>query len=173
MRADISECPSILPEREKRNLFMPEKDSLNTLPRCSLSDEILPACRRTNGDSTLKSTIRDAFPLRELQASQQTGDNAAIRSEILAGYKISIHHKYCRPRSHRVKLAASGDPRTNDSTLKSTIRDAFPLRELRASQQTGDIAPLSTPSASDISRHDRSCLHFDFKEQNEVLVKYE
>nr|KAF7417164.1 hypothetical protein H0235_011695 [Vespula pensylvanica] len=43
------------------------------------------------------------------------------------------------PKSHRVEVAASGDPRANgDSTLKSTIRDAFPLRELRASQQTGD-----------------------------------
>ncbi|KAL2737273.1 hypothetical protein V1477_012229 [Vespula maculifrons] len=69
--------------------------------------------------------------------------------------------------------AARGNTRTNgDSTLKSTIRDAFPLRELRASQQTGDIAPLSTPSASDISRHDRSCLYFDFKDQNEVLEKW-
>ncbi|KAL2736090.1 hypothetical protein V1477_012599 [Vespula maculifrons] len=58
-------------------------------------------------------------------------------------------------------LAARGNTRTNgDSTLKSTIRDAFPLRVLRASQQTGDIAPLSTPSASNISRHDRSCLSF-------------
>ncbi|KAL2724618.1 hypothetical protein V1477_018479 [Vespula maculifrons] len=82
---------------------------------------------RANGDSTLKSTIRDAFPLRELRASQQTGD-------------ISIYRKYYRPRSHRVEVAASEDPRANgDSTLKSTIRDAFPLRELPASQQTGDI----------------------------------
>nr|KAF7383347.1 hypothetical protein H0235_018483 [Vespula pensylvanica] len=66
--------------------------------------------------------------------------NAAIRSEILEGYKISIHHKYCRPRSHRVEVAASGDPRANgDSTLKSTIQDGFPLRELQASHQTGDV----------------------------------
>ncbi|KAL2751475.1 hypothetical protein V1477_000633 [Vespula maculifrons] len=148
---------------------------------------------------------------------------AAIRSEILAASKIPIQNKYCRPRSHRVEVAAVGDPRTNgdsnfyyhyyyqeskatgrpplptnsslqtlklqphasphlgtdlriaqlsnigsfdhhlsttvppwsladetdeaggstrasgDSTLKSTIRDAFPLRELRASQQTGDV----------------------------------
>ncbi|KAL2750156.1 LOW QUALITY PROTEIN: hypothetical protein V1477_001652 [Vespula maculifrons] len=98
MPADISECPSILPEREKRNPSTPEKESLNTLPPWSLADEMDEA-----GGST----------------------------------------------------RASGD-----STLKSTIRDAFPLRELRASQQTGDIAPLSTPSASDISRHDRSCLSF-------------
>ncbi|KAL2743010.1 LOW QUALITY PROTEIN: hypothetical protein V1477_008499 [Vespula maculifrons] len=70
-----------------------------------------------------------------------------------------IINLYCRPRSHREEVAASGDPRANgDSTLSSTIRDAFPLRELRASQQTGDKAPPSTPSASDISRHDRSCL---------------
>ncbi|KAL2751259.1 hypothetical protein V1477_000417 [Vespula maculifrons] len=74
---------------------------------------------------------------------------------------INGFRKYYRPRSHHLEVAASGDPRANgDSTLKSTIRDAFPLRELRASQQTGDIAPPSTPSASDISRHDRSCLSF-------------
>nr|KAF7425166.1 hypothetical protein H0235_007604 [Vespula pensylvanica] len=36
-------------------------------------------------------------------------------------------------------MAASGKKRSNgDSTLKSANRDAFPLRELRASQQTGD-----------------------------------
>ncbi|KAL2737182.1 hypothetical protein V1477_012138 [Vespula maculifrons] len=92
-------------------------------------------------------------------------ENAAIRSAILAFHRFLKQHK-----SHRVEVAALGDPRSNgDSTLKSTIRDAFPLRELRASQQTGDIAPLSTPSASDISRHDRSCLYFDFKNQNAVL----
>nr|KAF7427617.1 hypothetical protein H0235_007311 [Vespula pensylvanica] len=46
------------------------------IPRCSLDDEILAARgnRRSNGDSTLKSTIRDGFPLRELRASQQTDD---------------------------------------------------------------------------------------------------
>ncbi|KAL2737267.1 hypothetical protein V1477_012223 [Vespula maculifrons] len=46
------------------------------IPPWSLGDEA-DAARgntRTNGDSTLKSTIRDAFPLRELRASQQTGD---------------------------------------------------------------------------------------------------
>ncbi|KAL2750138.1 hypothetical protein V1477_001634 [Vespula maculifrons] len=48
-----------------------------------------------------------------------------------------------RKMSHRVEVAALGDPRSNgDSTLKSTIRDAFPLRELRASQQTGDCATM-------------------------------
>ncbi|KAL2744582.1 hypothetical protein V1477_007124 [Vespula maculifrons] len=84
--------------------------------------------------------------------------------------KRAAIRSYSRPRSHRVEVAACRDPRANgDSTLKSAIRDAFPLRELRASQQTGDIAPLSTPSASDISRHDRSCLYFDFKNQNVVL----
>ncbi|KAF7388743.1 hypothetical protein HZH68_012685 [Vespula germanica] len=42
--------------------------------------------------------------------------------------------------SHRVEVAACRDPRTNgDSTLKSAIRDAFPLRELQISQQTGDV----------------------------------
>ncbi|KAL2740042.1 hypothetical protein V1477_010512 [Vespula maculifrons] len=193
---------------------------------------------RTNGDSTLKSTIRDAFPLWEIRASQQTGDNAppstpsasdisrhdrsclfryfkekskssvglnlaianthacvgrhasecfpyhsrteAIRHTLPAynknymqrgsiNFHISIFRKYYRPGSHRLEVAAAGDPRTNgDSTLKSTIRDAFPLRELRASQETGVNAPTSTPSASDISRHDRSCLYFDFINQNVV-----
>ncbi|KAL2742050.1 hypothetical protein V1477_009679 [Vespula maculifrons] len=86
-----------------------------------------------------------------------------IRSAILAHHKILTKRKYFRPRSHRVEVAASGDPRANgDFTLKSAIRDAFPLRELRASQQTGDIAPPSTPSASDISRHDRCPLEPQF-----------
>ncbi|KAL2743007.1 hypothetical protein V1477_008496 [Vespula maculifrons] len=81
------------------------------------------------------------------------------RCNIDIDFEKSFYSKYYRPRSHRVEVAAFGDPRTNgDSTLKSAIRDAFPLRELRASQQTGDKAPPSTPSASDISRHDRSCL---------------
>ncbi|KAL2732799.1 LOW QUALITY PROTEIN: hypothetical protein V1477_015040 [Vespula maculifrons] len=66
--------------------------------------------------------------------------NAAIRSVILAVYESSMYHKYFRPRSHRVEVAALRDPRANgESTLKSAIRDAFPLRELRASQQTGDV----------------------------------
>ncbi|KAL2747388.1 hypothetical protein V1477_004080 [Vespula maculifrons] len=43
---------------------------------------------------------------------------AAIRSEILAPYKISIYNKYFRPRSYRLEVAASEDPRANgDSTL--------------------------------------------------------
>ncbi|KAL2747386.1 LOW QUALITY PROTEIN: hypothetical protein V1477_004078 [Vespula maculifrons] len=68
MPADISECPSNLPEREKRNLSTPEKDSLNTrikiqIPPWSLADgtDVARGNTRTNGDSTLKSTIRDAF----------------------------------------------------------------------------------------------------------------
>ncbi|KAL2738226.1 hypothetical protein V1477_011585 [Vespula maculifrons] len=75
--------------------------------------------------------------------------------------------------SHGVEVAALGDPRANgDSTLKSTIRDAFPLRELQASQQTGDIAPPSTPSASDISRHDRSCLSFAIDYETNISTIY-
>ncbi|KAL2720516.1 hypothetical protein V1478_010092 [Vespula squamosa] len=47
--------------------------------------------------------------------------------------------KYLRPRSHREEVAAFGDPRANaDSTLQFANRDAFPLRELQASQPTGD-----------------------------------
>ncbi|KAL2750538.1 hypothetical protein V1477_001328 [Vespula maculifrons] len=78
--------------------------------------------------------------------------NAAIRSEILAGYKISIHHKYCRPRSHRVEVAASGDPRTNGgSTLyyfyyyqesKATGRPPLPTN---SSLQTLKLQPHASP----------------------------
>ncbi|KAL2721370.1 hypothetical protein V1477_020190 [Vespula maculifrons] len=45
--------------------------------------------------------------------------NAAIRSAILAHHKILMKHKYFRPRSHRVEVAAVGDPRSDGvSTLK-------------------------------------------------------
>ncbi|KAL2721641.1 hypothetical protein V1477_020461 [Vespula maculifrons] len=59
------------------DLIAPENTNVyaSRLPPWSLADG--PAARgntRTNGDSTLKSAIRDAFPLRELRASQQTGD---------------------------------------------------------------------------------------------------
>ncbi|KAL2744930.1 LOW QUALITY PROTEIN: hypothetical protein V1477_007472 [Vespula maculifrons] len=39
--------------------------------------------------------------------------NAAIRSAILAHHKILMKHKYFRPRSHRVEVAAVGDPRSD------------------------------------------------------------
>ncbi|KAL2727571.1 hypothetical protein V1477_016847 [Vespula maculifrons] len=78
--------------------------------------------------------------------------NAAIRSEILAGYKISIHHKYCRPRSHRVKLAASGDPRANGG---STLYYFYYYQESKAtgrpplltnsSLQTLKLQPYASP----------------------------
>ncbi|KAL2729013.1 hypothetical protein V1478_006645 [Vespula squamosa] len=48
--------------------------------------------------------------------------------------KISIYRK-----SHHEEVAAFEDPRANgDSTLNPAYRDAFPLRELQASQPTGD-----------------------------------
>ncbi|KAL2730284.1 hypothetical protein V1477_016095 [Vespula maculifrons] len=52
--------------------------TLEPIPRWSLGDAIIaaPGNKRTNEDSTLKSTNRDAFPLRELRASQQTGDQS-------------------------------------------------------------------------------------------------
>ncbi|KAL2727970.1 hypothetical protein V1477_017246 [Vespula maculifrons] len=60
------------------DLNAPENTNVyaSRLPRWSLADETLPARgnTRANGVSTLKSTIRDTFPLRELRASQQTGD---------------------------------------------------------------------------------------------------
>ncbi|KAL2733955.1 hypothetical protein V1478_003653 [Vespula squamosa] len=47
--------------------------------------------------------------------------------------------KKTSPRSHREEVAAFGNPRANgDSTLQFAFRDAFPLRELQASQPTGD-----------------------------------
>nr|KAF7427616.1 hypothetical protein H0235_007310 [Vespula pensylvanica] len=66
--------------------------------------------------------------------------NAAICSEILAGYEISIHHKYCRPTSHRVEVAAFGDPRTNGG---STLYYFYYYEE---SEATGR-PPLSTNSS--------------------------
>ncbi|KAL2733167.1 hypothetical protein V1477_014135 [Vespula maculifrons] len=60
------------------DLIAPENTNAyaSRLPRWSLGDATIaaPGKKRTNEDSTLKSTIRDVFPLRELRASQQTGD---------------------------------------------------------------------------------------------------
>ncbi|KAL2731205.1 hypothetical protein V1477_015570 [Vespula maculifrons] len=69
--------------------------------------------------------------------------NAAVRKVILAAYKISTYHK-C--------LSALGD-----SSFSANWRCIKPRLQ---------NAPPSTPSASDISRHDRSCLYFDFINQN-------
>ncbi|KAL2717719.1 hypothetical protein V1478_013419 [Vespula squamosa] len=70
-------------------------------------------------------------------------------------FSISIYRKYYRPRSHRVEVAAFGDPRANaDSTLQFAFRDAFPLRVLQASQPTGDgshreeVAAFGDPRAN-------------------------
>ncbi|KAL2734922.1 hypothetical protein V1477_013640 [Vespula maculifrons] len=92
-------------------------------------------------------TVNLLLNIRKVQALE----NAAIRSEILAPYKISIN-KYCRPRSHRVEVAASGDPRTNgDSTLyyfyyyqesKATGRPPLPTN---SSLQTLKLQPHASP----------------------------
>ncbi|KAL2728854.1 hypothetical protein V1478_006486 [Vespula squamosa] len=59
-------------------------------------------------------------------------------------------------RSHREEVAAFGDPRANaDSTLQFAFRDAFPLRELQASQPTGD-GSLNDRSLKDRSLNDWS-----------------
>ncbi|KAL2732806.1 LOW QUALITY PROTEIN: hypothetical protein V1477_015047 [Vespula maculifrons] len=76
--------------------------------------------------------------------------NAAIRSEILA--EISIYHKYCRPRSHRVEVAASRDPRTNDDSTfyyfyyyqKSKATGRLPL-PANSSLQTLKLQPHASP----------------------------
>ncbi|KAL2723805.1 hypothetical protein V1477_019037 [Vespula maculifrons] len=78
---------------------------------------------------------------------------AAIRSEIFAASKLSIHDKYRRPRSHRVEIAACGDPRTNgDSTFyyyyyyyqesKATGRPPLPTN---SSLQTLKLQPHASP----------------------------
>ncbi|KAL2728761.1 hypothetical protein V1478_006393 [Vespula squamosa] len=66
---------------------------------------------------------------------------AAIRSVVLAIFPHMLKYcKYYRPRSHREEVAAFEDPRANgDSTLQFAFRDAFPLRELQASQPTGEL----------------------------------
>ncbi|KAL2743443.1 hypothetical protein V1477_008932 [Vespula maculifrons] len=66
--------------------------------------------------------------------------------------QISIFRKYYRPRSHRVEVAASGDPRTNgDSTLyyfyyyqesKATGRPPLPTN---SSLQTLKLQPHASP----------------------------
>ncbi|KAL2744588.1 hypothetical protein V1477_007130 [Vespula maculifrons] len=78
--------------------------------------------------------------------------NAAIRSAILAVYEFPTYHKYFRPRSHRVEVAASGDPRTNgDSTFnyyyyyqesKATGRPPLPTN---SSLQTLKLQPHASP----------------------------
>ncbi|KAL2748113.1 hypothetical protein V1477_003662 [Vespula maculifrons] len=66
--------------------------------------------------------------------------NAAIRSVILAVYEFPMYHKYFRPRSHRVEVAASGDPRTNES--KATGRSPLPTN---SSLQTLKLQPHASP----------------------------
>nr|KAF7438512.1 hypothetical protein H0235_000903 [Vespula pensylvanica] len=98
------------------------------------------------------SVLKEEDPHRSSQDFGKALKNAAIRSVILAGYKISIHHKYCRPRSHRVEVAAIGDPRTNgDTTLyyfyyyqksKATGRSPLPTN---SSLQTLKLQPHAFP----------------------------
>ncbi|KAL2721372.1 hypothetical protein V1477_020192 [Vespula maculifrons] len=102
MPADVSECSSILPEREKRNLSTPEVERFFKHPYKNLNP-----------------------------------------SMVLGRWSCGT----C--------LSASGA-----SGFAANWRCIKPRLQ---------IAPLSTPSASDISRHDRSCLYFDFKNQNVVL----
>ncbi|KAL2736377.1 hypothetical protein V1477_012886 [Vespula maculifrons] len=78
--------------------------------------------------------------------------NAAIRSVILAVYKITIRHKYFRPRSHREEVAASRDPRTNDDSTfyyfyyyqKSKATGRLPL-PTNSSLQTLKLQPHASP----------------------------
>ncbi|KAF7406578.1 hypothetical protein HZH68_005947 [Vespula germanica] len=112
------------------DLIAPENTNAyaSRLPRWSLGDETLAARgnTRTNGDSKI-SKIHDP---RCLSASGASGFSANWRC-------ISLYRKYCRPRSHRLEVAASGDPRSNGD-FKICVRDAFPLRELQVFQKTGD-----------------------------------
>ncbi|KAL2722389.1 hypothetical protein V1478_009252, partial [Vespula squamosa] len=53
--------------------------------------------------------------------------------------------------SHREEVAAFGDPRANaDSTLQFAFRDAFPLREVQASQPTGGGAEYTEDVRSNV-----------------------
>ncbi|KAF7418864.1 hypothetical protein HZH68_001517 [Vespula germanica] len=65
--------------------------------------------------------------------------NAAICSVILSAYKITTHHKYFRPRSHPLEVAATGDPRTNG---KATGRPPLPTN---SSLQTLKLQPHASP----------------------------
>ncbi|KAL2727971.1 hypothetical protein V1477_017247 [Vespula maculifrons] len=78
--------------------------------------------------------------------------NTAIRSEILAGSKMSIHHKYCRPRSYRMKVAESRDPRTNVTLLYTTTTTNQKIKALgrspltiNSSLQTLKLQPHASP----------------------------
>ncbi|KAL2751353.1 hypothetical protein V1477_000511 [Vespula maculifrons] len=84
--------------------------------------------------------------------NEYTESNAAIRSAILAHHKILTKRKYFRPRSHRVEVAAVGDPRTNgDSNFyyhyyyqesKATGRPPLPTN---SSLQTLKLQPHASP----------------------------
>ncbi|KAL2717891.1 hypothetical protein V1478_011767 [Vespula squamosa] len=66
--------------------------------------------------------------------------NLQLRRKDFENFKVCSYSlgNTCFP-SHREEVAAFGDPRANgDSTLNPAYRDAFPLRELQASQPTGD-----------------------------------
>ncbi|KAL2747380.1 hypothetical protein V1477_004072 [Vespula maculifrons] len=53
-------------------------------------------------------------------------------------YSIYVSVKY-RPRSYRLEVAASEDPRANGPLYSNIrVRDAFPLREFRAYRKTGN-----------------------------------
>ncbi|KAL2724350.1 hypothetical protein V1478_008863 [Vespula squamosa] len=123
---------------------------------------------RANADSTLQFAFRDAFPLRELQASQPTGGGYDFQEiEMTIHFIPNIQKtKDFRPRSHREEVAAFGDPRANgDSTLNPAYRDAFPLRELQASQPTGDGSHREEVAAfRDPRANGDSTLHFAFRD---------
>ncbi|KAL2739663.1 hypothetical protein V1477_011052 [Vespula maculifrons] len=71
--------------------------------------------------------------------------NAAIRSAILAHHKILMKHKYFRPRSHRVEVAAVGDPRSDGvSTLKFANQTKFITVELLFAPENTRSVPADT-----------------------------
>ncbi|KAL2751358.1 hypothetical protein V1477_000516 [Vespula maculifrons] len=101
--------------------------------------------RLTSSKSRNDCEFANEYEVKELE-------NAAIRSALLAQYKILTKRKYFRPRSHRVEVAAVGDPRTNgDSNFyyhyyyqesKATGRPPLPTN---SSLQTLKLQPHASP----------------------------
>ncbi|KAL2750160.1 hypothetical protein V1477_001656 [Vespula maculifrons] len=88
--------------------------------------------------------------------------NAAICSAILAHHKILTKRKYFRPRSHRVEVAAVGDPRSDGvSTLKfANQTKSYTVGLLFAPENTtfvpadtrANVLPILPVSRADISK---------------------
>ncbi|KAL2732807.1 hypothetical protein V1477_015048 [Vespula maculifrons] len=109
--------------------------------------------------------------------------NAAIRSAILAHHKILKIHKYFRPRSHRVEVAAVGDPRANGvSTLNfANQTKSITVGLLIAPENTtpvpadtrASVLPILPVFRADISRFAKTRKRRREREENEKRRKPE